>query len=428
MEKINILIFPCGSEVAFEIHDALKNNVNFNVIGASSVEDKCKAVFRNYVGDLPYIQKKGFVPFLNRLIEEYRIGIIFPTHDTVTECLSRHSREINTRLAVPEYKTANICRHKKLIYEHFRDCDFNPVVFSSPEEVVFPAFLKPDVGEGGRNTHMIRDASDLAHYYDPDGDDLLVEYLTGEELTVDCFTDRHGALRFIGPRLRGEVFGGISVKTVRLEVSPEIREIAETINHRLKLRGLWFFQLKKDRNEKYKLLEVSARTSSTMGLYRNLGVNFQLLTAYDLMDFDVEIIENDYPIMSQRSFLTRYDIGLIYDTVYIDFDDTVTRNGEVNEFIMLFIYQQARKGKRLILVTRHEYDIRETLRKLKIDAGLFDSIITLGFNESKADKIEDPKGAIFIDNAYQDRLAVKRKWNLPVFDVDAVQSLVDWRE
>ncbi len=428
MGKINVLIFPCGSEVAFEVHNALKYNVNFNLVGGSSVEDLCKTQFKQYIGGLPFIKDPDFIDKLNKAIEEYNIGMIFPTHDSVTLFLSENRDLINARLAVPEPETARICRNKKLTYQHFSSYDFNPVVYDIDDYIEFPLFQKPNIGEGGKNTRKIRNKEELRLFHSPEGDDLLVEYLPGEELTVDCFTDRHGELRFIGPRLRGKVFGGISVHSERIEADQEITTIAHSINNELNLRGLWFFQVKKDKKEKYKLLEISARTSSTMGLFRNLGVNFHLLTAYDLLDLDIDIMLNDHAIGLHRAFLNKYYQDLEYNTVYIDFDDTITRNGDVNEFVMLFVYQQVRMNKKLILVTRHEFDIHETLKKLKIDANLFDHIITLTTEQSKADFISQPASSIFIDNAYKDRWEVKEKWNMPVFDVDAVQSLIDWRE
>ncbi|MEJ2594748.1 MAG: ATP-grasp domain-containing protein [bacterium] len=428
MGKINILVFPCGSEIAFEIHHALKYNVNFNLIGASSLEDQCKTVFNQYIGGVPYIKDPDFIDKLNQIIEKHDIGLIFPTHDSVTLFLSENQELINTKLAVPELETAMICRNKKLTYQHFSSYDFNPDVYHLEDGLEFPLFQKPNIGEGGKNTQKINNQEELLFYYSPEGEDLLLEYLPGEELTVDCFTDRHGELRFIGPRIREKILGGISVHTKRVEADKEITTIAHAINNELNLRGLWFFQLKKDRKEKYKLLEISARTSSTMGLFRNLGVNFHLLTAYDLLDLDVDILFNDNPITLHRSFLNKYHLELEYNTVYIDFDDTITRNGKVNEFVMLFVYQQVRMNKKLILVTRHEFDIHETLKNLKIDPKLFDKIILLNTAQSKADFITQPESSIFIDNAFKDRWEVKEKWNMPVYDVDAIQSLIDWKE
>ena len=63
-----------------------------------------------------------------------------------------------------------------------------------------------------------------------------------------------------------------------------------------------------------------------------------------------------------------------------------------------------------------------------IDKRLFDDIKTLGKHQLKSEVIEKTNNTIFIDNAYKERLEVKKKLNIPVFDVDAIQSLIDWKE
>jgi len=428
MAKTNVLIFPCGAENALVIHNSLKNNVNFKVFGASSVDDHCKYVFKHYIGGIPYIQDAKFIDVFNQVLLENKIDIIFPTHDTVSRFFALNKEKIISKIAVPDYETARICEDKSLIYKKFLNNKFCPKVYRWDEQIPFPVFIKPKIGSGGKKTALIKTKEELGLYKKVKNDFLIVEFLPGEEITLDCFTDRHGKLIFTGPRLRKRIFGGISVRSQTIPLTNEIQSISEKINEKLDLRGLWFYQLKKDQNNRYKLLEVSVRTSSTMSLYASLGVNFHLLTAYDLLDIDVEILKNNYRAEVDRSLSNRFLLSLVYDTVYIDFDDTITRNNEVNEHVMLFIYQLFRKKKRIILLTRHEFDIHKTLSNLKIDKGLFNKIKVLDKHQLKSDAIEDRTNVIFIDNSYQERQEVMKKLGIPVFDVDAIQSLIDWRE
>ena len=427
MSKTNILIFPCGAENAIGIHNALKYNVNFKVFGASSRDDYGKHVFKNYIGGIPFISDESFIKVFNQILIKNNIGIVFPTHDTVSLFFAKNREIINAKIAVPDVETAEICRDKSKIYKLFKDYPFCPKIYgwdASP----FPVFIKPKIGEGGKQTALIKTQEDLLPFKKEKSKFLIVELLPGDEITVDCFTDRHGKLRFSGPRTRSRVFGGISVQSRTLSLTDEIKYIAESINSELKLRGLWFFQLKKDSNNHYRLLEVSVRTSSTMVLYSSLGVNFHLLTAYDLLGFDVEILKNEYVAEVNRALTNSFSLSIDFNTVYIDFDDTITRNNEVNEFVLMFLYQLVRKNKRIVLLTRHEFDIFETLERLMIDKRLFTEIKILKNHQLKSDSIDNISNAIFIDNAYQERLEVKKKLNIPVFDVDAIQSLIDWRE
>ena len=428
MTTIRVLIFPCGAENGLELHAALSQCVNIEVWGASSTDDHGRFIFKNYIGNLPYIQRPEFLPRFNEALRRHHIDAIFPTHDTVAQFFGEYRDEIACRVIMAGSETAAICREKQKIYEFFDGCTFMPRIHPNVSAVdSFPVFLKPNIGEGGRNTHLAQTPEEVAHYFALDPDLLIVEYLPGEELTVDCFTDRHSALRFIGPRRRERVQNGISVHAKALPVAPEIRAIAEKINRHLRLRGLWFFQVKQAADGQFKLLEISVRCAGTMCLFRNRGVNLPLLSVYDAMDKDVEIIDNDFAIDVDRALFNCFQLGIEYTTIYLDFDETLLCRGEVNRSVLLLLYQAARQGKRVHLLTRHAGDIHKTLAEAKIHPGLFATIRTLDWQEDKHKLIAPGEKAIFIDNAFAERKKVKEQLGIPVFDVDAVPSLLDWR-
>jgi hypothetical protein len=90
------------------------------------------------------------------------------------------------------------------------------------------------------------------------------------------------------------------------------------------------------------------------------------------------------------------------------------------------LYQCKNLNKKVILITRHENDLYKTFEKYNISKGLFNKIIHINFEENKTDYIE-PNKAIFIDNAYQERKLVHDKFNIPVFDVEGIEVLTNWR-
>ena len=83
-------------------------------------------------------------------------------------------------------------------------------------------------------------------------------------------------------------------------------------------------------------------------------------------------------------------------------------------------------NKRVILLTKHENEIFESMAKYHIDRGLFDAVVNIKPDDNKANYIK-PERAIFVDNAYAERNAVRSKHNIPVFDVDGIDVLMDWR-
>jgi len=427
-KKINVLVLPCGAENGIEIHHALKDVVNLKLVGASGKDDHGRFVYENYIGNMPYITSQEFVGFLNKIISDHSIDIIIPTHDDVVVKLAQEQKNINTIVTTPGLEQALICRSKKKTYHLFREYQFCPTVFSSlPSADQLPIFAKPDEGQGGKGAMVIDNENANLLNEELLRDYVLCELLPGEELTIDCFTDRKGKLRFVGPRKRDRVFGGISVRTSTINLTPELNYIATVISDKLKMNGLWYFQLKKNANGDFKILEVSVRTSGSMNLYRALGVNFPLLTIYNALGYDITILKNEYKLTVDRSLQNKYDADLEYNTIYIDFDDTVTKNGKVNPEVMMFLYNAKWHNKEIILITKHENDLNEMLYSLAIHKGLFKEIIHIKIKDAKYKYMKNAKTSIFIDNAFQERVAVKKHLDMPVFDVDAINSLINWK-
>jgi hypothetical protein len=428
MKKINVLIFPCGGLNALEIHTALKDCVTMNVYGGTSQKDHGAFVFKNYITGIPFLNDPEFICALNKVITEYEIDVVIPTDDTAMLFFARHADRFSAKIAQPGVLPAELSRYKDKLYKLLHNKPYCPEVYTSKHTITqYPVFVKPTVGSGSQNTRKVNCECEFKES-DWGQDYLVVEYLPGEELTVDCFSDRFHQLRFVGPRSRNRISAGVSVNSFTIPLEEEIRAIANELNELLKLRGMWYFQVKKDSKGMYKLLEVSVRTAGTMNLYRNLGVNFPMLTVYDLLDRDVEILKNDFYLEVDRTLINRYKSDLVYSTIYIDFDDTITKNGWVNPFVMMYLYTERYKGKKIKVLTRHEFDFDQTLARLAISKSLFDEVIRLTWDHKKYLYIEEKSEVIFIDNAFQERMEVKKQLNIPVFDVDAIQCLLDWRE
>lgn len=425
MKKKNILIFPCGSENALEIYDSLKYNVNFNVFGATSREDYSTFVYpkENYILDDLFIFDDNFVDKFNDKIKQYEIDLVIPTHDTVALVLAEKRNQINATIVTSSYETANICRNKRITYDLLKEEYFAPKVHNSADEVTeYPVFSKPNVGEGAKGVQIINNKEELVYILENQKDDIIVEYLPGAEYTVDCFTDRHGNLLFSGARTRKRIQMGISFCSETYK-DTEIDKIASIINSKIAMRGAWFFQLKRDVNGELKLLEVSVRQAGTMALYRQNGINFALLSVFDAMDIDVKIINNDLSLKLERKLENKYKINIDYSIVYIDYDDTLIINDKVNLIALAFIYKCIQENKKVVLITKHAYDLDESLAKYRLSRNLFDEVLHIAEDDKKYKYIKEDE-AILIDNYFKERDEAKEKLGIPVFDVDAIESLI----
>lgn len=425
--KKKVAVFPAGSEIGLEINNALKYSTHFELYGFSSVPDHASYVYAHYMEGIPFYTDDAFIEEINRVIDENGIDFLYPAYDDVQLYLTQVQERIHAKIVTSDRETVRICRSKRTTYEYFKDCWFVPRSFSGVDEVEeYPVFVKPDVGQGSQGAVRVNHKNELEFALEKGAKKVICEYLPGEEYTVDCLTDASGRLRVCRMRNRRRIRNGISVSSERLAVPEEVRDIAGEINRRLKFCGAWFFQVKRNLRGDFRLLEIAPRIAGTMGMSRNTGINFPLLTLFCQMGMPVDIIENDYKIEVDRALVSCYRTSIAYDTVYVDLDDTLIVNGRVNTVLMQYLYQTVNEGKRRILLTKHARKVSETLQQYRIAGEMFDEIIHIRPDGEKSSYIRE-RAAVFIDDSFSERKKVSENCGIPVFDCSEVETLLDWR-
>lgn len=424
MDNIRVAVFPAGSEIGLEICNALKFEKYVELIGLTSVADHSQMVFEKLCF-VPFYREENFLKKLNEVVEQNEIDYIYPAYDDVLLFLTEKQEKIKAKIVTSPLKTIEITRSKRKTYQYLREESFIPKVYDDIGKITeYPVFAKPDIGQGSYGVRKINSEEELGSLSD-DKDMVIAEYLPGEELTVDCFTDKDGKLLSYIPRKRLRIRNGIAVRSELAEVTDEITWIAARLNQRLMFTGAWFFQIRKDVKGEYKLLEIAARIPGTMGLTRNLGINYPMLTLYVNMDMPVSVQRNDCELIVDRALISRYEQDIEYRHVYIDLDDTLIIKGKVNALLMQYLYQCMNNKKNIYLMTRHKGDVWEYLDQFNISSKIFEKIIVLN-EESKAEYIEQ-KDAVFIDDSYRERADVKKTCGIPVFGIDNIESLISWK-
>lgn len=427
-EPKNVLVFPAGTEIGMEIHAALKYSRFVKLFGGTSVPCHAEMLFENCIEGFPFIDDEGFIEYLNTVIDKYHIDYVYPAHDSALMTLTREREKIRCEVVTSPLETVEICRSKNRTYDFLAGSAYLPRTYGSIDGVEsYPVFIKPAVGQGAQGARLINDREHLSEALSDGVEYAICEYLPGDEFTVDCFTDRHGSLLTVSPRSRDRIRAGIAVRSRLLPVDDAIRAIAEDINGKMRFNGAWFFQLKENTAGEYRLMEIAPRIAGTMGLSRSRGVNYPLLTLYNMWGFDVSLLGNGNEAMLDRAFISRYVTDIRYDSVYVDFDDTMVVRGKVNAQLMMFLYQAKNQGKRLHLLTKHpDCPIRQDLARYGIAESLFDEILHIPQEDSKSRYITDP-APIFIDDSFAERRRIRESLGIPVFDLDMIESLLDWR-
>lgn len=420
----NILVFPCGSEIGLDIYRCVQYSTYFRLIGGSSVDDHGKFVYNDYIGSIPFVKAPDFLPVMKKIVAEHSIDAIYPATDLAIDVLKKLEPELGCKVISSASETTDVCLSKRKTYALLKDIIRIPKQYNVANIDTFPIFIKPDIGHSAIGAEKISSQAELENRL-ADGDDiLLLEYLPGEEYTVDCFTDRKGKLQYVGARVRKRVKSGISVNTSFVDSKEEFRSFAEAINEKIRFRGAWFYQVKRDKEGELCLLEVASRFGGSSLLSCALGVNLPLLSLFDAFDYDVEVLPNEYRVELDRAFSNKYKLDINYSTIYVDYDDCmILEKRYVNVELVQFIFQCHNKGKRIVLLSKHDGDLQSELKQFRIE-DIFDEVIHISRDEQKCDYVID-KDSIFIDDSHAERKNIFMTKHIPVFAPDMINVLLD---
>ena len=409
--KKRVLVLNCGTLASTYINMLLKNNSEFELWGASTYNNHGEYIYKNYINDIPNISSKSFIEVLNEKIEKHNFEFIITPHEDLALYLQKNKDIINAKITCSCYETALLCRYKSKLYEKMKNYDFTPMVYKNDIKT-FPVFMKKDDDQGAKCAFKIESHDEFVFYSKKYLNMIVTEYLPGDEITVDCFTNKNGKLLFINPRLASRVLAGIDVHSKTIRANEEILFIAKSLNKEICFRGYWFFQIKKDRFGKYKLLEISTRLAGAFALTRAYDINLPLMALKDFDDQDVEKYfesTNKLDVETDMQFFARYKIDIKYDNVIIDFESCF--KDRVDELFIAFIYQCINNNKKLIILTQDESISKQRLSRLKIDSSIFEYISEITKNENCI---------LISDNESQ-------KSGINSFSICNIDSLIDWR-
>ncbi|MBA6358063.1 MULTISPECIES: ATP-grasp domain-containing protein [unclassified Colwellia] len=422
---MKVLVVPCGTEIGLEIARSLKGVKNIELIGLNSLIDYSSTVYKEFYSDAPFIDEPEFLDYLKSFISKHSVTHVFPAHDSAALLLSENAECFgeNVKVITSSAETNRICRSKKLTYDCLNNVVATPYIYNSikdVENVNFPLFLKPDVGQGSKGARIIKEISELSHA--DFQENIITEYLPGNEYTVDCFTDHKGELLYAGPRIRSRVLNGISVSTSTIkDVDGLFLNFAKNISKKLSFKGMWFFQVKENNAGVLVLMEAATRIAGSMSTNRVRGVNFAELSLYVHNATSVELAINTFQVKQERALSNKYKLNIEYKHVYVDFDDCLIIDDKVNEELVAFLYKAINNNCSIYLVTRHEYNLSVSLKKYRL-TGLFDEIFHIT-DKSPKSAIMTHTDAIFIDDSFREREDVISK-GIPSFSVDCVEALL----
>jgi len=421
--KKNVLVFPSGSEIGLEINRSLNYSKDLNVFGASSVKDNGDIHFKKNILGAPFVNEDGFIDWLNGCIERYKIDFVFPAMDSVILKLVENKDKINAKIISHSLEFCKICSLKSKTYLALQPAPYLPKwSFNIEDFKSYPIFKKPDFGYGSRGAGLI-ESKDEAIYYANNlrNEYIFCEYLNGEEYTVDCFSNSKNMISYFHVRERSKIINGISSRSFSVKHTKEFKRIIEDVALKLKPKGAWFCQLKRNSSGDLKLLEIAARIGGSSSLSRMKGINFSLLNIFQAMGKEISILENKFELTQERSLNIAYSSNIEFEEVYVDYDDCLMINKRINHNLLSLLFKLKEDGKKINLITRHEGNLKTQLEK-NFSNSFFHSVIHIKDNSAKSAHIKNIN-SIFIDDSFKERKDVSTNLNIPVFSPDAIEPL-----
>jgi hypothetical protein len=345
-----VLVFPSCNEPGLEIINSLIHSNKITLFGGSSVDveyDPSRLLLKNYIVCPSYYQP-DFKERMERLLQDNRIDVVFPTVDLLVAEFSKW-RLPRTTFITPNSEAAHLVLSKSKVYERLRGIIPVPRLYDSTN-FELPAYAKPDIGSGARGGMLVTTMEELEIALKKGL--LVMEYLPGEEFTVDCLNDLDGRLRFLQVRLRGRIGRNIALGTKGVLMT-EIEEAVRRITEEIRIEGPWFAQFKMNQGGQPVLMEINCRVAGSMTLTRLSGVNIPLLSVFLFMGYEVEIPQPIPKVLLNRC-LRNFCETESFQWVIWDLDDTLIRkDGKPNPEAIACLYDLNNRGISQILLTKN---------------------------------------------------------------------------
>lgn len=419
-EFLDVFIWPGNSPIGIEIYSQLKFNdrIRLHSISSDANNSDYEKILHHYMPRIDSMEDVDVSKYLSEIFKPYPNFVIFPAHDLILDYFAFRDTQ-NLPYIGSEKETIALTRSKRRTYEFIENefkFEVSPKRFNR-NKPFFPVYVKPDSLYGGKGHSIVNDMQGVKNFSDEKF--VLTEVLTGEEYTIECFTDSKKKLLFCNARIRNNVVIGTSfhLMPVDEDLQEEISNIADLLNQKIKFRGPWYFQLKRDSANQLKLLEISCRIPGSGIWSRLLGQPAAELAIFDFLNHNLKIIKNDFNFHVQRAINSFIPMKSLPKNFYLDLDGTILINNQLNPDAIKAIIKLKQNGRLITLITKsHKENLNLFLKDLGI-LNYFNSVFQINEDDEKVKYIVDLDG-LFVDNSFNEREKVSRALKIPVFGPD----------
>lgn len=188
------------------------------------------------------IQKEEYIPALLQICHRHDVKLLISLLDTDLLKLAENREKFTqqgTFVLISSPEVVRLARNKQLTYGFFAENDIpTPRIISYDDalkENSFPLFIKPLDGSASQMAFRIDNRESLIFFHSYVPNPIIMEYISGEEYTLDIFIGLDQVIKAIVPRKRIEVRAG-EVSKSQIELNPTIiaagNKVAQTLSQK----------------------------------------------------------------------------------------------------------------------------------------------------------------------------------------------------
>ena len=284
---------------------------------------------------LPKASDFSFIGAIRQLCQEHQVDVLLPLVTRELEILSAHKQEFlqaGTHIIVSDAEKLHLANDKLQLMQTLQQHGIAVASFytaNTAEEIATCAYalgypdkrvcIKPALSNGSRGMRILdaQAGSFEAFFEQKPGNThaslesimglfgsrelpamLVMEYLPGEEYTVDALLD-NGEPLMILPRKRIAMNNGISVAGV-FENNEEIINYAAQVFRCMQLHGPNGLQVKRGEDGHFYVLEINPRLQGSTTTAMGMGINLPVLAVQQAMGVNIK------PLMPEPKWGMRF--------------------------------------------------------------------------------------------------------------------------
>lgn len=306
----NVLLTGINSSPALNVIRYLRKQDKYdvNIIGCDITEYTAGRMLVNRFFKIPRFNSKDLLPTLLEICHKEKVDIMIPIFEPELLIISENRKLFEgAKIVLPDKEVVRLCLNKEQTLRFFAENNIPTCKLYNAEEIgdiTFPVFLKPKGGDSSRGIMILHNLDELRIHYSQK-DDLLCEFLDGEEFTIDIYCQRRGEVTCLLARKRLEITDGMAVRAETYQDS-RLFDYCKRIMASLKYEGVCCVQCIYDND--YRFFEINPRFGGSSNLTLEAGYNIPLYILDDFYGHEIRL-----PREVKNMYLVKY-----YENAYWD--------------------------------------------------------------------------------------------------------------